>query len=134
MKTAMDALGALVVVVLSPLPHLWRRVNRCVSPQGHLVLGASTIEEARGRLARPDVLVVDGVLLARCGWRGREIAETLSPDRPLPVLGLVRRDSHRPPRGLDLTRVGVIALYEPFQAAELSLVVNLLGRRARRAG
>lgn len=36
-----------------------------------------------------------------------------------------------PPRDLDLARLGIVALYEPFKAAELSLVVNFLGRRAR---
>jgi hypothetical protein len=129
----MEALGALVVVVLSPLPTLWQRVSRYVGDQGHVVVGAETIEQARSRRVRPDVLAIDGQLLVRCGWRGREIAEMLSPDRPVPMLGLVRRDDHRPPREYDLTRAGIVALYEPFQAAELSLVVNWLGRRGRQA-
>jgi len=129
----MQALGDLVVVVLSPLPGLWDRVSRCVSGQGHVVLGAQTIEQARSRQMQPDVLAIDGQLLSRVAWRGRELAETLSPDRPVPVLGLVRRDDHRPPRELDLTRAGIVALYEPFQPAELSLVVNWLGRRGREA-
>jgi hypothetical protein len=128
-----EALGALVVVVLSPLPALRQRVSRCVAPQGHLVVGAETIEQARSRRIRPDVVAIDGQLLARCGWRGREVVEMLSPDRPVPLLGLVRRDDHRPPRELDLTRAGIVALYEPFQAAELSLVVNWLGWRGRQA-
>jgi hypothetical protein len=128
----MQALEDLVVVVLSPLPGLWHRVSRCVG-RGHVVLGATTLEQARSRQIQPDVLAIDGQLLARIGWRGREIAETLSPDRPVPVLGLVRRDDHRPPRELDLTRAGIVALYEPFQPAELSLVVNWLGWRARQA-
>ena len=129
----MQALGELVVVVLSPLPGLWQRVSRCVHDQGHVVFGAATLEQARSRQVQPDVLAIDGQLLSRVGWRGREIAETLSPDRPIPLLGLVRRDDHRPPRELDLTRAGIVALYEPFQPAELSLVVNWLGRRARQA-
>jgi hypothetical protein len=128
-----EALGALVVVVLSPLPALRQRVSRCVAAQGHLVFGAETIEQARSRRVQPDVLAIDGQLLVRCGWRGREIAEMLSPDRPIPLLGLVRRDDHRPPREYDLTRAGIVALYEPFQAAELALVVNWLGWRGRRA-
>ena len=129
----MEALSALVVVVLSPLPQLWRHVNRCIGPQGHVVVGAATLEEARRRTESPDVLAIDGQLLARVGWRGRELAETLVPDRALPVLGLVRRDAHRPPRELDLSRAGIIALYEPFQPAELSLVVNWLARHPPRA-
>ena len=131
----MEALGALVVVVLSPLPELWRHVNRCIAPQGHVVVGAQTIEEARRRADAEtlDVLAIDGQLLARVGWRGREIAETLVPDRPLPLIGLVRRDAHRPPPDFDLTRAGIVALYEPFQPAELSLVVNWLGRHPPRA-
>lgn len=124
----MDALGALVVVVLSPLPHLWRRVHRCLGSTGYVVIGAANVEEARAHVSHPDLLAVDGALLVRCGWRGRELAETLSPERPVPVLGLVARDTHRPPRGFDLTRAGIVALYEPFQPAELSLVVNWLGR------
>jgi hypothetical protein len=126
----MEALRA-VVVVLSPLPELWRYVSRCISPQGHVVLGVSTVEEARRRAIHPDVIAIDGQLLTRVAWRGRELAETIEPDRPVPLLGLVRRDDHRPPRGLDLSRAGIVALYEPFQAAELSLVVNFLGRRSR---
>ena len=129
----MEALGALVVVVLSPLPNLWRHVYRCIGPQGHLVVGAPTLEDARRRRVRPDVLAVDGALLARCGWRGRELAETLWPERPAPVLGLVERDVDRPPREVDLSSRGIVTLYEPFQAAELSVVVNWLGRRARGA-
>ena len=129
----MQALGELVVVVLSPLPGLWHRVSRCVHGQGHVVFGAATLEQARSRQVQPDVLAIDGQLLSRVGWRGREIAETLSPDRPIPLLGLVRRDDHRPPRELDLTRAGIVALYEPFQPAELSLVVNWLGMRGRQA-
>src|SRR5262245_61628806 len=126
----MEALRA-VVVVLSPLPALWRHVSRCISPQGHVVLGVATVEEARRRAVHPDVIAIDGQLLARVAWRGRELAEMIEPDRVVPLLGLVRRDDHRPPRGLDLTRAGIVALYEPFQAAELVLVVNFLGRRAR---
>lgn len=130
----MTALGALIVVVLSPLPRLRRYAQRCLSPQGHVVLAASTLEEARQRTRSPDVLAVDGLLLARCGWRGRELAETLAPDRPIPLVGLVRHDAHRPPRDLDLTRAGIVPLYEPFQPAEFSLVVNWLGHRYRAAG
>src|SRR5689334_9626504 len=124
----MAATSALVVVVLSPLPQLSRHVGRCICPQGHIVVPASTLEEARSRAGGVDVLAIDGQLLAGVGWRARELAETLAPDRPVPLLGLVRRDAHRPPRDLDLTRAGIVALYEPFQAAELSLVVNYLGR------
>ena len=132
-------MGALVVVVLSPLPQLRRKVMRCIAPQGHVVVAAATLEEARTRTEALDhgddldVLAIDGQLLARVGWRGREIAETLAPDRRLPVVGLVRRDAHRPPPNYDLTRAGIVALYEPFQAAELSLVVNWLGRHRRAA-
>jgi DNA-binding response OmpR family regulator len=126
----MEALRA-VVVVLSPLPELWRRVSRCISPQGHVVLGAATVEDARRRAVHPDVIAIDGQFLARIAWRGRELAETIEPERPVPLLALVRRDDHRPPRGLDLSRAGIVALYEPFQAAELAMVVNFLRRRAR---
>src|SRR5579884_3525006 len=98
----MAARGALVVVVLSPRPQLWRHVNRCIGPQGHLVVGAATVEEARRVNEVPNVLAIDGQLLARVAWRGRELAETLVPDHPVPVLGLVRRDAHRPPPELDL--------------------------------
>lgn len=116
------------MVVLSPLPQLQRHVSRCISPQGHIVIPASTLEEARRRAEGLDVLAIDGQLLTGVGWRARELAETLAPERPVPLIGLVRRDAHRPPRDLDLTRAGIVALYEPFQAAELSLVVNWLGR------
>jgi hypothetical protein len=126
----MEALRT-VVVVLSPLPDLWRHVYRCIGPQGHVVVGASNVEEVRSHDIHPDVIAIDGALLSRVAWRGRELAETIEPKRQVPLLGLVRRDDDRPPRTLDLTRAGIVALYEPFQAAELSVVVNFLGRRAR---
>src|SRR5262245_45193815 len=126
----MEAIRA-VVVVLSPRAELRRYVSRCISPLGHVVLGAATVEDARGHGIHPDVIAIDGQLLARVAWRGRELAETIEPERAVPLLGLVRRDAHRPPRGLDLAQAGIVALYEPFQAAELSLVVTFLGRRAR---
>ena len=127
----MTTLSALVIVVLSPFPQLWRHVHRCVVPRGHVVVQASNVEEARKRVDTPDVVAVDGFLLAQIGWRGRELAETLSPDRRIPLLGLVRRDAHRPPATLDLTRAGIVALYEPFLAPELNIVVNWLGHTAR---
>lgn len=127
-------LGSLVVVVLSPFPQLWQRVAGCMAGQGHVVVGATTVGDARGRHIEPDVLAIDGQFLARCGWRGRELAETIFPERPAPVLGLVRHDAHRPPRTIDLTSAGVVALYEPFQPAELQLVVSWLGHRRRLAG
>jgi hypothetical protein len=120
-----------VVLVMTPLPDLWRHVSRCLAPQGHVVLRASNVEEARRQDAHPDVIAIDGQLLVRCNWHPRELAETIEPDRRVPLLGLVRRDSHRPPKDLDLTRVGIVTLYEPFQAAELAMVVNWLGRRGQ---
>jgi hypothetical protein len=129
----MDAPSALVVVVLTPMPELSRHVKRCISPQGHVVVSATTLEEARSRTEALDVLAIDGQLLTRVGWRARELAETLVPERPVPLLGLVRREAHRPPPDLDLTRAGIVALYEPFQAAELALVVNWLGSHPPRA-
>jgi len=126
----MDALRT-VVLVLSPGYELWRHVNRCIGPEGHVVLGAATVEDARRKPIHPDVIAVDGQFLHQLAWRAKELAETIEPRRTVPLLGLVRRDAHRPPRDLDLARLGIVALYEPFKAAELSLVVNVLGRRAR---
>jgi hypothetical protein len=116
------------LVVISQLPQLSERIRRCLNPDLYVVVHATTIAEVRGRTDRLDVLAVDGEQLAKVGWRGHAVVESLVPDRSMRLLGIIRRDHHRPPRDVDLTKFGVIPLYEPFLAPELAFAVGWLAQ------